>query len=167
MDSWIPVCLLSFPHVLLVHMCCEWLCSYLLSFLIQWDCIPLKSTLSSLLVLDVSVFSMELLFVSWLLTLFCIPLAKGTGRIDEGLKSSASFIGGSGLSCLFLDFIECQTSLDLIWSVFCLCWDTCGCVIFLPPLRYYGGCSGLKNIFNIFSLLSPYPLLFPISCGTG
>lgn len=87
--------------------------------------------------------------------------SKAQGRVDEGLRNSASFTGGSGLSCLFLDFIECQTSLDLISNVFCLCWATCRYAIVLPLLKYYGGCSEFKNIFNIFSLLSPYPLFSP------
>lgn len=48
---------------------------------------------------------------------------KGTRRTDEGLGSSASSVGRSGFSCLFLDFINAK----LHWTWFQVCSVPGGC----------------------------------------
>lgn len=84
---------------------------------------------------------------------------KGTGRIHEGLGSLTSFVGGSGLFCLFF-WILLNTRLYWTWfqvcsvpggipaslQFSCLCWDLLVDVL------------GLKNIYNVFSLLPLHPL---------
>lgn len=77
-------------------------------------------------------------------------------KVDERLGSSASFVGGSGLSHLFLDFIKCQTFLNLVGCSFPVGTPAGLQFFFLHLLRSYGEYfRGFKKYFKCFLLTSP------------
>lgn len=97
---------------------------------------------------------------------FCVLPAQKHGRIDEGMGSSSSFVGGPGPSSVVLDYIKLHCTY-LVASVFCPHGDTCRFVICLPLLRSYSGYLGAFQIFQIISSYFPFTYFSPNWCGIG
>lgn len=68
--------------------------------------------------------------MGWGIALFSVScLLKERVRIDGGLGSSASFVGGSELSCLFLDLLNANFTGP--------CFKCVRLTILLPLLKSY------------------------------